>query len=103
MAKRVVIWQDGDRWLTVFADEGVEVFWVDEGAKADRTYKMTPSPVPEGLLDDEYGYADDGSAASIRANRAMAAIEGRPFLQAVRKDEKSREEGECGDDGPEAA
>ena len=80
---RVVIHQDETGWPVVYADGEVEVFWVDEGAPDDRTYKMSPEPVPDGILDAEHGYMDDGTAASIKAERAKRELAGERHLSIV--------------------
>lgn len=80
---RVVIRFDEGGGFAVYADDGVEVFTVCDFTPEDRVYRMSPEPVPEGMIGDGVGHKDDGSPASVRAQAALAKIEGRPHLAAV--------------------
>ena len=80
---RVVIYTSEDGFITVHSDDGVEVFWVDERAPNDRSYRMTPTGIPDGMLDDAPGFKGDGSAAEVRCKRIASEIDGQPFLELV--------------------
>jgi hypothetical protein len=79
----VVIYSDFDGNTCVFADPGVDVFWVDEVTPEDRTYQMSPGPIPESLVDETVGHKDDGSPASRKARTLERRIEGKPMFDVV--------------------
>jgi hypothetical protein len=83
---RVVIHQDEDGNISVVADDGVAVFWVDDRASDDRIYQMDARPIPEGLLNGSAGHSKDGSRAATRLNAAVAHLEGRSHLSLVEPD-----------------
>jgi hypothetical protein len=64
----VVIHQDEQGEITVFSDDGVTIFWVDERAPDDRVYEMTRHPIPSGMLHGPVGRHKDGSSADAKAH-----------------------------------
>lgn len=51
---RIVIYRDEDGAMTVLADRGVDVYYVDERAPSDRIYRASPDPIPGNFLDGNY-------------------------------------------------
>lgn len=86
---RVVIHQNELGDISVMADDGVEVFWVDDRSLNDRVYRMDGPPIPEDMLSGTIGHSSDGSRAATRLNAAVAHLEGRSHLSLV-ENENSR-------------
>lgn len=53
-APRVVIHQLEEGFFSVLADEGTEVFWIDDTISDGRTFKVFPSRIPDGLIDERF-------------------------------------------------
>jgi len=79
----VVIRNDEDGNIQVYREGHVDIIWCDDRAPQDRLYRMRGDPIPDGLLDGEVGHVGDNSAASIRAQRALRYIEGRPAFDVI--------------------
>ena len=80
---RVVIHQQDDGSISVLADPGPDVYWVDDRTPSDRIYQMSPDPIPDRMLEGHVGHGGDGSPAETRAHACVAAMEGRPHLSVV--------------------
>ena len=85
---RVAIYQDLSGILTVYSDGDVEVLWVDERFPEDRSYRMSPAPIPPGLINENPGHKDDGSPAAARLHRAVNELQGKPHLKDVSETEE---------------
>lgn len=83
MTPKVVIYFDKNGDWQAFAEGDVEVFCVDDGTPPDRTFRMSPEPIPSGMIGDEIGYSGDGSPAEIRALRAKAELSGERHLKPI--------------------
>lgn len=79
--KRVVLhYHEADDIPVIYADEGVEVYSVCEYAPDDRTYRMSPGAIPEGMIGAQVGFDGDGSASEIKTIKAVReAVTGKPF------------------------
>lgn len=84
MTPKVVLYAAENGNVTVYFDEGVQVFWVDDRAPQDRVYEMSQRDVPDGLVDGPVGRAGDGSPAEARAFRAVAEHCGERHLKPVK-------------------
>lgn len=80
---KAVVHQDENGEITIYADDGIEVFWVDDRSSFDRIYRMDHRNIPEGMLDGIAGKSGDGSQGAVRLNAIMSEIEGRPHLRPV--------------------
>lgn len=83
---RVVIHYDEAGEISVYSDDGTDIYWVDERVPNDRIYQMGNYAIPDGLLVGDIGHMDDESPASIRANAAISRIEGRSHLSVIDND-----------------
>lgn len=79
---RAVLHLSEDREPSIFVDEGITVYWVDEAVPHDRIFRAEPHPIPEGMLVGPVGEIDLTEADIEAAHRAADAI-GKPRLHVV--------------------
>ena len=83
-----VIHKDQDGNQSLYFTEGVLAFWVEETCPDDRVFQSSLQLTHEqivGLIgtDSVIGKSGDGSAAEVRALRAVAEFEGKRHLTDV--------------------
>lgn len=83
----VIVHTNADGFVDVHFQGDVTVLLVDERAPDDLVYQLTCPSIPQKTLDliacQTIGHAGDGSAAEIRALRALAETEGHAHLNLV--------------------
>ena len=75
MKPRIVIHYDEAGEMSVHADAGIDVFYVDENVPRDRIYRANPEPIPDDMLTGPIGHRADGSPAAYAAHIAAEEIE----------------------------
>ena len=84
---RAVIHYDEIGMVKYLADEGVELFVVDERAPDDRVYRTSPDPIPDGILEGPAGYRGDGSRSEAVIHRALRNSISQSHLREVSKED----------------
>ena len=72
--RRVALVYDEAGNVEVYADKGVTIISVCDHTPGDRLYRLTPAPIPDGMLDGHIGHAGDETQADRLANAAAEAI-----------------------------
>lgn len=63
----VVIDQDSEGNVRVYADGDVQIYIRNEHVPRDKLYRYAPPQIPDGWLDRPAGFCGDGSEAEFRA------------------------------------
>lgn len=71
---RVALSYDTDGNVTVYADADVEIISVCDHTPHDRLYRLSPAPIPDGMLDGPIGYSGDGSRSEMIVCAASDAL-----------------------------
>lgn len=78
--QRVVVHFDETGFIRTYADDGAEIYWVDERCPNDRVYRATPDAIPDDMLGGSIGFAGDRSASEIKAVKLVKELKGEePF------------------------
>lgn len=72
--RRVALVYDENGNVELYADPGVTVISVCDHTPGDRLYRVSPQPIPEGMLAGPIGYAGDETRADRIANAALEAV-----------------------------